>query len=84
MHLKALVRHHRPFLAATGDWEFCAQHMPQSVIADPGPVEIERPPCPKCHGPMMFTGLVSGPGGLDVRTFECSLCNCAERAVATK
>jgi hypothetical protein len=42
-------------------------------------------PCPKCHGPMMFTGLVSGPNGLDVRTYECSLCNCTEKAtVETK
>jgi hypothetical protein len=28
------------------------QNMPQSSIADRGLV-IERPPCPKCHGPMM-------------------------------
>jgi hypothetical protein len=26
----------------------------------------------------MFTGLVSKPDGVDVRTFECSLCNCTE------
>jgi hypothetical protein len=42
-------------------------------------VEIERPPCPKCHGPMTLTGVVSRPGGLDVRTFECALCNCTEK-----
>jgi len=59
--------------------------MPQSLITDPGLIEIERPPCPKCHGPMVFTGLVSGPDGLDVRTFECSLCNCTEKVtVETK
>jgi hypothetical protein len=57
--------------------------MPQSLIADPS--HIERPPCPKCHGPMMFTGLVSGPDGLEVRTFECSLCNGSEKVtVETK
>ena len=48
-------------------------------------VEIERPPCPKCHGPMTLTGVVSRPGGLDVRTFECALCNCTEKiTVETK
>jgi hypothetical protein len=62
-----------------------AQHMPQSLIADPGLIEIERPPCPKCHGPMTFTGLVSGKDGVDIRTFECSLCNCTEKVtVETK
>jgi hypothetical protein len=53
--------------------------MPQSLIADPDLVEIERPPCPKCHGPMTLAGVVSRPGGLDVRTFECALCNCTEK-----
>ena len=53
--------------------------MPQSLIADPGLIEIERPPCPKCHGPMMFTGLVSGPDRADTRTFECTLCKCTEK-----
>jgi hypothetical protein len=59
--------------------------MPQSVITDPDLIEIERPPCPKCHGPMTFTGMVLGPDGLDVRTFECSLCNWTEKVtVETK
>jgi hypothetical protein len=61
--------------------------MPRSLIADPGLIEIERPPCPRCHGPipMMFTGMVSGPDGLEVRTFECSLCNFTEKVtVETK
>jgi hypothetical protein len=59
--------------------------MPQSVIADPGLIEIERPPCPKCHGPMTFIGMVLGPYGLYVRTFECILCNCTEKVtVVTK
>jgi hypothetical protein len=87
MHLTALVWHHRPFLAAAGDWEFAlppytslaGKHMPQSLIADPVRIEIDRPPCPKCHGPMMFTGMVSKPDGLDVGTYECSLCNCTEK-----
>jgi hypothetical protein len=59
--------------------------MPQSLIADPDFIEIERPPCPKCHGPMMFVGLVSGPDGVDIRSFECALCNCTEKVpVETK
>jgi hypothetical protein len=53
--------------------------MPQSIIADLSPIEIERPPCPKCHGPMMLTGMVSGADGPDVRTFECGLCNSTEK-----
>jgi hypothetical protein len=53
--------------------------MPQFLNADLGSIEIERPPCPKCHGPMMLTGVVSGPDGPDVRTFECSLCNSTEK-----
>ena len=52
-------------------------NMPRSLIADLA--KIERPPCPKCHGPMTLTGVVSRPSGLDVRTFECALCNCTEK-----
>ena len=53
--------------------------MPHSVSADPSLIEIERPPCPKCHGPMTLTGVVSRRGGPEVRTFECSLCNRTEK-----
>jgi hypothetical protein len=56
--------------------------MPQSLIADPGLVEIERPPCPKCHGPMTFIGLVLGKDGVEIRTFECALCNCTQKVTA--
>jgi len=59
--------------------------MPQSLVADPGFIAIERPPCPKCHGPMMFTGMALRPDDLEVRTYECSLCNCTEKVtVETK
>jgi hypothetical protein len=59
--------------------------MPQALIADSGLSEIERPPCPKCHGPMIFTGTVLGSDGFDIRSFECTLCNCTEKvAVETK
>lgn len=53
--------------------------MPQSLIADPGLIEIERPPCPKCHGPMTLTGVVSRKDGVDIRSFECDLCRCTEK-----
>src|SRR5579863_3578912 len=56
--------------------------MAQSPIAHPGHIEIERPPCSKCHGPMTLTGVVSGKDGVDIRTFECSLCNCSEKVTA--
>ena len=45
---------------------------------DPSLAVIERPACPNCHGPMMFTGIASGPAGFDLRTFECVMCNYAE------
>jgi len=53
--------------------------MQESHLADPGLIEIVRPPCPKCHRPMTLTGVVSKPDGPEVRTFECSLCNCNEK-----
>jgi hypothetical protein len=54
--------------------------MPQTLISlDPSITAIERPPCPKCHGPMMFTGIASGPAGYDLRTFECVMCDYTER-----
>ena len=58
--------------------------MPQSITADSNRVEIERPPCPKCHGPMTFTGAVLRSDGVNERTFECFLCKCTEKVtVAT-
>jgi hypothetical protein len=58
--------------------------MPHSVGADPNLIEIERPPCPKCHGSMTLTGVVASQVGPDVRTFECSLCNCTEKVAIEK
>jgi hypothetical protein len=47
--------------------------MPQPhILLDPS---RERPPCPKCHGSMMFTCIPSGPAGFDLRTFECVMCS---------
>jgi hypothetical protein len=45
---------------------------------DPSLTVIERPACPNCHEPIMFTGIASGPAGFDLRTFECVMCNYTE------
>jgi hypothetical protein len=42
---------------------------------------IELPPCPKCDGQMLFTGMVLGPPGFDIRSFECNACNYAEKVL---
>jgi hypothetical protein len=58
--------------------------MSQTRISfDPSLTVIERPPCPNCRGPMMFTGIASGLAGFDVRTFECVMCNYSKVAVDT-
>src|SRR5216684_15653 len=42
--------------------------MPRTHIPlDPSLNSIMRPPCAKCDGQMMFTGIVSGPEGVDIR-----------------
>ena len=48
---------------------------------DDGLAAIERPPCPKCDGQMLFTGMVVGPRGFDIRSFECIACNYAEKVL---
>jgi hypothetical protein len=58
-HVTSQTRHfignrERRALADLGE-----QHMPQS-LADRRSTEIERPPCPKCRGPMTLTGVVCG------------------------
>jgi hypothetical protein len=53
--------------------------MSQTLISfDPSLAVIERPPCPNCKGPLMFTGIASGPAGFDLRTFQCVMCNYSE------
>jgi hypothetical protein len=49
------------------------------VPPDPSLNSIVRPPCAKCDGQMIFTGIISGPVGVDVRTFECVSCNYLEK-----
>ena len=42
---------------------------------EPCLLPIRRPGCPKCEGRMMLVGIVSGPEGLELRTFECRKCD---------
>lgn len=48
---------------------------------DHGQTAIERPPCPKCEGQMIFKGLPLGPPGFDIREFKCITCDYTETAV---
>jgi hypothetical protein len=48
---------------------------------DHSPSALERPPCPKCEGQMIFNGMVLGPPGFDIRTFGCIVCDYAEKVV---
>jgi len=76
---------------ATADREFCAparykgSTMSQNALSlDPNLTVLERPPCPKCHGPMRLSDVTSGSAG-DTRTFECVMCNLTEKVtVGTK
>ena len=38
---------------------------------EPCLLPIRRPGCPKCEGRMMLLGIVPGPEGFELRTFEC-------------
>ena len=59
--------------------------MPHANISlDPSLIAIERPPCAKCDGQMMLTGIVSGPPGFDIRTFECIACDFVETVATGK
>lgn len=45
---------------------------------------IKRPSCPKCQTEMILAHIMPSHSDFDLRTFECSKCNHAERAnVAT-
>jgi hypothetical protein len=59
--------------------------MPHANISlDPSLTAIDRPPCTKCDGQMIFTGMVSGPPGFDIRTFECIACDFVETVATGK
>jgi hypothetical protein len=36
---------------------------------------IERPACPRCKAPMMLVSIELAGPSLDLRTFECAICN---------
>jgi hypothetical protein len=38
-------------------------------------VGIERPACPKCKAPMMLASIELARPGVDLHTFECTICN---------
>ena len=79
----ALGIYRRPRLASIGDREFCAparykgSTMSHNAL-DPNFTVLERPLCPKCHGPMMLSDVTSGSAG-DTCTFECVMCNLTEK-----
>jgi hypothetical protein len=50
--------------------------MPLShVQPDLSLIPIEHPRCPGCQNRMMFSFIMPGPSGYDVRTFECVKCD---------
>jgi hypothetical protein len=61
-----------------------ASLMPHTgIVFDPSLAAIERPPCKKCEGQMMFTGMASGSVGFDIRTFECIACDYIEKVASS-
>ena len=56
--------------------------MPHSHFRpEPSLIPIERPVCTKCKGRMRLALIEPGPGGVDLRTFECGKCNHTMRVV---
>ena len=49
-----------------------------ALALDPNFTVLERPPCPKCHGPMTLSDVTLGSAG-DTCTFECVMCNLTEK-----
>ena len=50
--------------------------MPQSQMRpEPSLIPIQRPRCPRCQNRMMFSFIMPGRPGYDVRTFECVKCD---------
>ena len=52
--------------------------MSQNALSRPNFTVLERPPCPKCHGPITLSDVALGSAG-DTRTFECVMCNLTEK-----
>ena len=38
-------------------------------------VEFQRPACPKCQARMLLASIVPARPGIDLRTFECAVCD---------
>jgi len=49
---------------------------------NPARAAPDRPPCPKCHAPMMLTAVTSRTAGLDTRRYECVVCRYTEKITA--
>jgi hypothetical protein len=49
---------------------------------EPSLISIARPRCAICQGRMTLTRIESGRIGPDLRTFECSRCEYAYKALA--
>ena len=49
---------------------------------EPSLIPIVRPRCPTCQDRMMLTCIERGRNGPDLRTFECSKCELAYKALA--
>jgi len=59
--------------------------MPQAYNrSDPSLLPIERPRCPKCQGRMMLAQIEQGPGGADLRTFECPKCEHVQKMLVVE
>jgi hypothetical protein len=57
--------------------------MPESFTRpEPSFIPIPRPRCPTCQDRMMLTRVEHGRNGPDLRTFECSKCELAYKALA--
>src|SRR5450756_2380528 len=60
-------------------------HMPQAYNrSDPSLLPIERPRCPKCQGRMTLAQIEQGPGGADLRTFECPKCEHVQKMLVVE
>jgi hypothetical protein len=81
-----------PTTAFIGDWDAArsrlhtgVHHMPQAYNrSDPSLLPIERPRCPKCQGRMTLAQIEQGPGGADLRTFECPKCEHVQKMLVVE
>ena len=55
--------------------------MLRAYSSDPTLLPFERPRCSKCQGRMMLAQIEQGPGGADLRTFECPKCEHVQKVL---